>query len=370
MPAVAPEEIKGEEKTDAADVPVEKSVHEVDEEHAQDEVAVPVKPAVDTTVQQECVQEQGSCNIMFVLAQVDEEDAITAAKESFASIKKAIGIEEEVSLSCAVHLVCCASVCNDGGQVSPVDGIWFDLFKTNPKTKVRENNGRVLLSVEIMPKAMAEKIPAGLGRKEPNQNPFLPPPSGRLKLVRLCDISHCCYSSLLCASAVPEPVQDVFSDLWPGHVFPHLLLLHHPCTAGRLHLLGALLECGHSGVQLDPASLRLGHFLRYPGIHVCADVAHCCQVLQTAHEDDGRIRKEDGHRGCDTRQRRLCNSSFQRYGMRAANRHSVRIDRLHVLQVVQVQPKHRLSVNAKVRIAHYVYRALTYMCGHTRRGKR
>lgn len=116
VPAVAPEEIKGEEKTDAANVPVEKSVHEVDEEHAQDEVAVPVKPAVDTTVHQECVQEQESCNTMFVLAQVDEEDAITAAKESFASIKKAIGIEEEVSLSCAVHLMCCASVYNDGGR--------------------------------------------------------------------------------------------------------------------------------------------------------------------------------------------------------------------------------------------------------------
>ena len=35
-----------------------------------------------------------------------------------------------------------------------------------------------------MPKKAAEKRKAGLGRSEPNMNPFLPPPTGRMKFVR------------------------------------------------------------------------------------------------------------------------------------------------------------------------------------------
>jgi hypothetical protein len=37
---------------------------------------------------------------------------------------------------------------------------------------------------QILPKASATAAPAGLGRSEPNANPFLPPPTGRMKLVR------------------------------------------------------------------------------------------------------------------------------------------------------------------------------------------
>lgn len=44
--------------------------------------------------------------------------------------------------------------------------------------------GEVLISVEIIPKEKAEKKKAGLGRKEPNQHPFLPKPTGRMKFVR------------------------------------------------------------------------------------------------------------------------------------------------------------------------------------------
>ncbi len=43
--------------------------------------------------------------------------------------------------------------------------------------------GRVLISLELLPKALADKLPAGLGRGDPNTNPILPPPSGRLKFV-------------------------------------------------------------------------------------------------------------------------------------------------------------------------------------------
>ena len=44
--------------------------------------------------------------------------------------------------------------------------------------------GEVLMSIEIMPKAVADVRKAGLGRSEPNMNPYLPPPTGRMKFVR------------------------------------------------------------------------------------------------------------------------------------------------------------------------------------------
>lgn len=42
----------------------------------------------------------------------------------------------------------------------------------------------MLITIEILPKTLADARPAGKGRSEPNTNPFLPPPTGRMKLVR------------------------------------------------------------------------------------------------------------------------------------------------------------------------------------------
>lgn len=36
--------------------------------------------------------------------------------------------------------------------------------------------GKVLISMEILPKADADNIPAGFGRSDPNMNPVLPKP--------------------------------------------------------------------------------------------------------------------------------------------------------------------------------------------------
>ena len=42
--------------------------------------------------------------------------------------------------------------------------------------------GRVLVSIDIVPKAQALAEPVGAGRAEPNRNPYLPKPSGRMRL--------------------------------------------------------------------------------------------------------------------------------------------------------------------------------------------
>ena len=94
--------------------------------------------------------------------------------------------------------------------VNPKDGHWVRMYSMDPKNptkqtyavrsscpcaptkgtrcspasaRVREQ-GEVLISLEVMPKAVAAKRKAGLGRHAPNMNPFLPPPTGRMKFVR------------------------------------------------------------------------------------------------------------------------------------------------------------------------------------------
>lgn len=42
--------------------------------------------------------------------------------------------------------------------------------------------GEILCSFTIMPIDLAEKYPQGEGRQEPNNDPYLPSPEGRIKL--------------------------------------------------------------------------------------------------------------------------------------------------------------------------------------------
>ena len=88
----------------------------------------------------------------------DEEEA----KESVKNMKKAMGIEEDVH---------------------PDNAAWLKMY-TEFKDGVmcREFAGQVLISVEAVPVEMAkEDLPAGFGRSEPNMNPELPDPVGRMK---------------------------------------------------------------------------------------------------------------------------------------------------------------------------------------------
>ena len=56
-----------------------------------------------------------------------------------------------------------------------INKFWIQLEKQGKK------GGRVLCSLEIVPKWYAELHPVGKGREEPNMNPYLPPPVGRIK---------------------------------------------------------------------------------------------------------------------------------------------------------------------------------------------
>ena len=63
----------------------------------------------------------------------------------------------------------------------PDDGKWLDLFGQNDDGQM-ESAGKLALSIQIIPEPQALARPSGLGRDDPNVNPFLPPPVGRMQL--------------------------------------------------------------------------------------------------------------------------------------------------------------------------------------------
>ncbi|KAG2513554.1 hypothetical protein JM16_007521 [Phytophthora kernoviae] len=64
----------------------------------------------------------------------------------------------------------------------PEDASWLTLTTRHSQTGDRVRAGELLISVEILPKPLANARSAGLGRGEPNNFPFLPEPADRLHL--------------------------------------------------------------------------------------------------------------------------------------------------------------------------------------------
>jgi hypothetical protein len=63
--------------------------------------------------------------------------------------------------------------------VDPPHSEWLPCTKN--KKGVIERTGEVCISVEIVPRRIADAMKLGHGREEPNHSPFLPPPVGRMK---------------------------------------------------------------------------------------------------------------------------------------------------------------------------------------------
>jgi hypothetical protein len=101
---------------------------------------------------------------------------------------------------------------------------WLDMKRRNFDTQEYEDMGKVLLSIELLPGEMAKKRPAGFGRSEPNANPYLPPPTGRMKFSlnpfyvleeclgpKLCRriMCLCCCAGMIAACVFGAPFFDV-----------------------------------------------------------------------------------------------------------------------------------------------------------------
>merc|ERR1711953_1100200 len=80
---------------------------------------------------------------------------------------------------------------------------WQDRFWLNMGER-GENKGKIKVSVELLPEKVAKQFPAGLGRSEPNRNPFLNPPDGRAEfsLLNPCNSIRLLIGDKLCLKMV------------------------------------------------------------------------------------------------------------------------------------------------------------------------
>lgn len=65
-------------------------------------------------------------------------------------------------------------------DLQPADSQWIAMDRLNHETGVRDPMGQVCFSVQLWPKDKAVVMPQGGARNEPNSDPFLPPPVGRI----------------------------------------------------------------------------------------------------------------------------------------------------------------------------------------------
>ena len=90
---------------------------------------------------------------------------------------------------------------------------WAQCYKGKKEAMEQgEKSGRVMCSLEILPKSLADMDKVGKGRDEPNVNPYLPPPTGRLqftlnpfKMMNQCvgaKFRRKCYCYCLCCLLV------------------------------------------------------------------------------------------------------------------------------------------------------------------------
>jgi hypothetical protein len=68
------------------------------------------------------------------------------------------------------------------GDTVAEDADWVGITYYSRKKNKHLNRGRVAISIAIVPESEAKSRPVGSGRDEPNQNPYLFPPVGRMSL--------------------------------------------------------------------------------------------------------------------------------------------------------------------------------------------
>ena len=110
------------------------------------------------------------------------------------------------------------------GPGQDANKFWISCMRRNEDLEM-EPGGRVQVSFELMPKSFAEACPVGSGRDDPNIDPFLPPPIGRIKwswnpfdmLAQMCGRSfryklYCAICCILCCVLCVMMVPMLFSD--------------------------------------------------------------------------------------------------------------------------------------------------------------
>lgn len=105
---------------------------------------------------------------------------------------------------------------------------WVQLITRDENGQI-EKTGKVRVQIDVYPKKLAEMNKVGEARNEPNVNPFLPPPIGRLSfslnpLKMFVSINYFILNSLLLVTIG-----------WSRHEKKDLLLLLFDSNVGIMH---------------------------------------------------------------------------------------------------------------------------------------
>jgi hypothetical protein len=86
------------------------------------------------------------------------------------------------------------------GEAVADDADWFSLSTKDKDTGAEIYAGRIALSLSLVPKEEYENDPVGKARDEPNKDPYLPPPQGRLSftLNPLAILKELCSPRVIC----------------------------------------------------------------------------------------------------------------------------------------------------------------------------
>jgi len=160
------------------------------------------------------------------------------------------------------------------GLVQPENSRWVSFERTDLRTGEIVNSGaRILLSIEILPKSLAEKRKNSEGRDEPNAFPTLPPPDGRVDFLKMM------YNPLYAIKAL---LGDTLATQCGTGCF---------CCLGVIAFLFVGVILGPQ-IQLFETFLNIiPDFLEVPIVVVAflviaAGIVFCCLSLRSPNEDD------------------------------------------------------------------------------------
>ena len=107
---------------------------------------------------------------------LSQNDFVSEANVDFSEIAKKAWEED-----CIVHQMGTSDELKER-MIGKESNVFWLQCKYRDDSGEEKNRGKVLVSLELVPKKKAEAIPVGEGRDEPNVHPTLPPPTGRLQL--------------------------------------------------------------------------------------------------------------------------------------------------------------------------------------------
>ncbi|CAE7848142.1 FER1L6, partial [Symbiodinium sp. KB8] len=165
----------------------------------------------------------------------DDEEKANEAKETISTVKSLMGFPQHPKAEHAKWLPCTCNYRN--GKYFPT------------------KRGELLVSAELVPEELVQAVPAGRGRSQPNMNPILPPPAGRLRfslnpfylgnaicgprLFQQCLICFCLLIIIL-VFALGGPAIQVLVDMyniipWPANLI--IFAIVFVCLCGPTVLL-------------------------------------------------------------------------------------------------------------------------------------